>query len=69
MPDEFAALQWHADTFVLPAGGVQLARSDAFEQQAFVVGSAYGVQFHVEVGTRLAAQWARYPRTPTASKV
>ena len=61
LPDEFRALQWHADTFALPAGGVQLARSDAYEHQAFVVGRAYGVQFHIEVGTGLAAEWGQVP--------
>ena len=61
LPDEFHALQWHADTFALPAGGVQLARSDAYEQQAFAVGRAYGLQFHIEVGTGLAAEWGQVP--------
>ncbi len=61
MPDEIEALQWHADTFGLPAGGVQLARSDAYEQQAFVVDRAYGLQFHIEVGTALAAEWGEVP--------
>jgi GMP synthase (glutamine-hydrolysing) len=61
LPDEFLALQWHADTFALPAGAVQLARSDAYEQQAFVVNRAYGLQFHIEVGRRLAAEWGEVP--------
>ncbi|HUA70715.1 MAG TPA: type 1 glutamine amidotransferase [Solirubrobacteraceae bacterium] len=61
LPDEFPALQWHGDTFALPTGGIQLARSDAYEQQAFVVARAYGVQFHIEVGTELAAEWGEVP--------
>ncbi len=61
MPDEFVALQWHADTFALPGGGVRLARSVACEQQAFVVNRAYGVQFHIEVGSGLAAEWGEVP--------
>lgn len=61
LPDEFRALQWHGDTFALPAGAVQLARSDAYEQQAFVFGRAYGIQFHIEVGTGLADEWAAVP--------
>jgi len=61
MPDEFEALQWHSDTFALPHGATQLARSDAYEQQAFVFKRAYGVQFHIEVGTALAAEWGDVP--------
>jgi GMP synthase (glutamine-hydrolysing) len=61
LPDEFRALQWHGDTFDLPPGAVQLARSDAYEQQAFVVGGSYGIQFHIEVGTALADEWAAVP--------
>jgi len=61
MPDEFEALQWHSDTFDLPDGAMQLARSDAYEQQAFVFKRAYGLQFHIEVGTALAAEWGEVP--------
>ena len=61
LPEEFSALQWHGDTFDLPPGAVQLARSTAYEQQAFVAGRAYGLQFHVEVGAALAAEWGRVP--------
>ena len=61
LPDEFRALQWHGDTFTLPPGAVQLARSDAYEQQAFVVDGAYGIQFHIEVGADLADEWAAVP--------
>jgi GMP synthase (glutamine-hydrolysing) len=61
LPDEFRALQWHGDTFGLPAGAVQLARSGAYEQQAFVVRRAYGIQFHLEVGAGLADEWAAVP--------
>ena len=60
-PDEFRALQWHGDTFALPAGAVQLARSEAYEQQAFRVGRAYGLQFHLEVGVPLATEWGAVP--------
>ena len=61
LPEEFRALQWHGDTFTLPPGAVQLARSDAYEQQAFVVDGAYGIQFHIEVGADLADEWAAVP--------
>lgn len=52
-------LHWHQDTFALPAGALQLARSEHYEQQAFRWGrDAYGLQFHIEVDAELAAQWA-----------
>lgn len=61
LTDEFPALQWHGDTFDLPPGAVQLARSPAYEQQAFVVNRAYGIQFHLEVGAGLATEWGDVP--------
>ncbi len=61
LPGRFHALQWHGDTFELPAGAVQLARSDAYEQQAFVFARAYGLQFHIEVDVGLAQQWGSVP--------
>ncbi len=61
LPPRFEALQWHADTFDLPPGAVWLARSDAYEQQAFVIGRAYGLQFHLEIDSDLAAQWGAVP--------
>jgi GMP synthase-like glutamine amidotransferase len=42
-------LHWHADTFTLPPHAVRLAVTDRDPNQAFRVGSAYGLQFHVEV--------------------
>jgi GMP synthase (glutamine-hydrolysing) len=61
LPDEFMALQWHADTFALPSGAVLLARSDAYENQAFRVNRGYGLQFHIEIGSRLANEWGQVP--------
>ncbi|GAA4743209.1 hypothetical protein GCM10023350_29890 [Nocardioides endophyticus] len=58
LPAEFDVFQWHSDTFTLPDGAVRLAGSATYENQAFCLGSAYGVQFHVEVNATLAARWA-----------
>jgi len=60
-PAEFHALQWHQDTFELPDGAVALARSDAYERQAFAVGRAYALQFHLEVDAALAQEWGAVP--------
>jgi GMP synthase-like glutamine amidotransferase len=61
LPDEVPTLQWHGDTFDLPAGSVRLAGSPAYPNQAFRSGRAYGVQFHLEVSPALAREWAEVP--------
>jgi GMP synthase (glutamine-hydrolysing) len=60
-PPSFATLQWHRDTYELPPGAVRLAGSQLYEQQAFVVGRAYALQFHLEVTAELAAEWMEIP--------
>jgi GMP synthase-like glutamine amidotransferase len=60
-PAVFEALSWHGDTYELPPGAVRLAGSDQYEQQAFVLGRAYGLQFHLEVTAELASTWAHVP--------
>ena len=50
--------QWHREGFDLPAGAVHLARSDAFENQAFQYGpAAFGVQFHSELTLAMMYRW------------
>lgn len=60
-PAEFKALQWHGDTFELPDGAVRLASSEAYQEQAFRVKAAYGLQFHIEVDASLGAEWGAVP--------
>lgn len=60
-PESFATLQWHGDTYALPEGAVRLAGSDLYEQQAFVLGRAYALQFHLEVDYELACEWMEVP--------
>lgn len=51
-------LQWHGETFDLPAGAQWLARSEACAHQAFRVGAnVYGLQFHLEVTPEMIADW------------
>lgn len=58
LPEELTVFQWHGDTFDVPAGGVNLASSDAFDNQAIRVGvNAYGLQFHLEVTPRMITDW------------
>lgn len=68
LPAELLTLQWHSDTFDLPAGATRLAGSAAYPNQAFRYGdTAYGVQFHLEVTDSLAAEWAQVPEYRTAA--
>jgi GMP synthase (glutamine-hydrolysing) len=61
LPSTLVTLQWHGDTFDLPEDAVRLARSPAYENQAFRYRRAYGVQFHLEVSPEMAAEWAEVP--------
>lgn len=54
-------LHWHGDCVDAPAGAVVLARSDATPVQAFSVGSAIGLQFHLEVTARHLDEWLQTP--------
>lgn len=61
--------QWHGDTYDLPANAKILAYSDLYPQ-AFRVGSAVGVQFHLEVDKRLIESWIQeYSAEVSAEKI
>jgi GMP synthase (glutamine-hydrolysing) len=48
-PARFPALQWHGDTFDLPANAIKTASSEGCANQAFVFGlRTLAIQFHIE---------------------
>jgi len=54
------AVEWHDDTFDIPAGAVVLARSEGCAHQAFRFGQrVYGLQFHPEVSPMMLAEWIK----------
>lgn len=58
--EQAPVFQWHACTFDLPSGAVQLARTETCEQQAFRFGAnAYGFQFHLEADVAMIERWLR----------
>ena len=62
LPPSIDTLQWHGDTFDLPAGAVLLASSPPYPNQAYRVGPvAYAVQFHGEVTEEMGEEWAGVP--------
>lgn len=60
LPQTFPIFEWHADTFTLPHGAVQLAQSAVAAQQGYRYGRAgYGTQFHFEASRAVVRDWAR----------
>lgn len=50
-------LAWHHDTFALPSGATEVARS-AVCLHAFALGPHLGLQFHPEADARIVSGWA-----------
>ena len=51
-------MQWHSDTFDLPAGTTRLAGSTSYGNEAFAIGDwALAVQFHPEVTAEMHETW------------
>lgn len=55
--DPFTVFHWHGDTFDLPTNAIRLARSNNYQNQAFQIGSAVGLQFHLEVDKKTIHAW------------
>ncbi len=53
---------WHGDTFDLPDNAIRLAHSKDYQNQAVKVGSAIGIQFHLEVDVPTIQLWLNKSR-------
>ncbi len=53
----FTVFHWHGDTFDLPKNATRLAYSKNYLNQAFQIGSAVGLQFHIEVNEEMINLW------------
>jgi GMP synthase (glutamine-hydrolysing) len=58
---QLPVLNWHRDNITAPRGSTVLATSPTCPVQAFQLGSAIGVQFHLELTTSLMDDWLREP--------
>jgi GMP synthase-like glutamine amidotransferase len=56
-PKTFHVFQMHGETFHLPLRGRLLCRGDRVSHQGFRLGSAIGLQFHLEMTERLIRDW------------
>ncbi len=66
-PPVFGSIQFHSDTFDLPAGATLLASSDTCRHQAFLLGRSVGLQFHPESSLRQVSTWtAAHPGGPAS---
>ncbi len=60
--DGVGVMQWHGDTFDLPAGATHLAQSAAYAHQAFSAGPhALALQFHLELTEKGFEGWMAHP--------
>jgi GMP synthase-like glutamine amidotransferase len=57
--DGDAVFHWHQDTFPLPAGATQLATGADVPVQAYRIGAAWGLQFHLEVDRAELELWLK----------
>lgn len=57
-PYRFSVFQWHGDTFDLPQRAVLLASGKYCLNQAFRLKNIVGLQFHLEIGSTEAGNWA-----------
>ncbi len=58
LPERFDAVHWHGDIFDLPAEAKLLASSQMTANQAFRVGKAIGLLFHLEMTSEALAAMA-----------
>jgi GMP synthase-like glutamine amidotransferase len=70
LPNPLRVVQWHQDTFSLPAGATLLATSRQCRNQAMRLGQAVGLQFHLEIGREKMTTWIReYVKDPADRRV
>jgi GMP synthase-like glutamine amidotransferase len=68
-PDIFHVFQMHGETFHLPVGGRLQCRGDRVPHQGFRLGSALGLQFHLEMTEGLIRNWTRGERKFLKEKI
>jgi len=68
-PKTFHVFQMHGETFHLPVGARLQCRGDRVPNQGFRLGSAIGLQFHLEMTEKLIQDWTRGERKFLKEKI
>ncbi|PKL69589.1 MAG: GMP synthase [Methanomicrobiales archaeon HGW-Methanomicrobiales-1] len=68
-PDTFRVFQMHGETFHLPVRARLQCRGDQVPHQGFRLGSALGLQFHLEMTGDLIRDWIKNERTFLRQKI
>jgi len=58
-PAEFPVFHWHGDTFDVPKGAKLLVEGEDSKNQSFSYKNALALQFHLEITSKDAEEWAR----------
>ncbi|MEK6943880.1 MAG: type 1 glutamine amidotransferase [Thermoproteota archaeon] len=53
----FTVFHWHGETFSLPQNAIRLVSSTDYVNQAFLLETAVGIQFHIEVTNEMINLW------------
>jgi GMP synthase-like glutamine amidotransferase len=68
-PKTFHVFQMHKETFLLPVGARLQFRGDRVSHQGFRLGSAVGLQFHLEMTKQLILDWTSGERKFLKEKI
>jgi len=68
-PESYHVFQMHGETFHLPTGGNLQCRGEQVPNQGFRLGSAVGLQFHLEMTEDLIRDWTSRERKFTKEKI
>jgi GMP synthase-like glutamine amidotransferase len=68
-PDSYHVFQMHNETFHLPTEGKLQCRGERVPNQGFRLGSAVGLQFHLEMTTDLIRDWTSGERKYLKEKI
>jgi GMP synthase-like glutamine amidotransferase len=68
-PDPFFVFQMHGETFHIPVRGSLQCWGDNVKHQGFRLGSALGLQFHLEMTENLIREWTKGERKFKKEKI